>query len=133
MVYTQDRIFVVIVQNGGSGQILHVVAAEGRTVMPANLNRRTSLANRIGMFAIAVVVTVLTIVILRMSSTLSKKVAQYRAHNIKLQQELSEEQGRTQMLEQLPEYIQSDEYVEMIARQKFGLAYADEIVFKAEE
>lgn len=101
--------------------------------MPTKLNRRASLANRIGMFAIAVVVTVLTIVILRMSSTLGKKVSQYKAYNIKLQQELSEEQGRTKMLETLPDYIQSDEYVELIARQKFGLAYADEIVFRTED
>ena len=28
-------------------------------------------------------------------------------------------------------YMQTDEYVEYIARQKFGLVYDDEIIFKA--
>ena len=38
----------------------------------------------------------------------------------------------SQSIQEQQAYMQTDEYVEYIARQKFGLVYDNEIVFKAE-
>ena len=67
------------------------------------------------------------------SSRLNKKIISYQVSNARLEQRIREEKDRTKELEILPEYIQSDEYIEKAAREKFGLVYEDDIIFKPEE
>ena len=44
-----------------------------------------------------------------------------------------EEQERTQEIEELKKYVQTKKYVEEVAKERLGLVYEDEILFKAEE
>ena len=101
--------------------------------MPTKPKRRASAGNRFGMAVIAVVVSILIIVLLVQSHSMKKKISAYQDTNQKLSQAIAEEKGRTEELKSLPDYVQSDAFVEKTAREKFGLAYDNEVIFRAEE
>ncbi len=84
------------------------------------------------MLLIAVIVALLLISMYIMSAGVKSKINAYAAANEELQTEILEELERAEEIENLPEYIQSDEYIERTAREKFGLVYPDEIIFKSE-
>ncbi len=94
--------------------------------------RKPASGSRIGMMVIAVIVTLLLVSMLVMSVGVNRKIKAYAAANEQLETEILEEMERSAEIEKLPEYIQSDEYIERVAREKFGLVYPGEIIFKAE-
>ena len=49
-----------------------------------------------------------------------------------LQEALQEEEDRTERLEEHAKYVNTKQYVEEMAREKLGLIYPGELVFKAE-
>ena len=49
-----------------------------------------------------------------------------------LQEALQEEKDRTERLEEYAKYVNTKQYVEDMAREKLGLIYPGELVFKAE-
>lgn len=49
-----------------------------------------------------------------------------------LQEALQEEEDRTELLEEYAKYVNTKQYVEDMAREKLGLIYPGELVFKAE-
>ena len=57
----------------------------------------------------------------------------YDAKAATIEQEIENEQARTEDIDKLKEYMQTDEYVEEIAREKLGLAKDNETVFKKEQ
>lgn len=79
---------------------------------------------------IAIALTILTVVGFGASS-LYVKNQDYIEQEIELMEQLAEEQQRTEEIEVLKEYTQTDEYVEEVAREKLGLVYEDEIIFRA--
>ena len=95
--------------------------------------KRASAGNRFGMAVVAVVVCVLIAVMLMRSHSLKQKISTYRDTNQKLSQAIDEEMGRAEELQKLPDYVKSDAFIEKTAREKFGLAYENEIVFRAED
>lgn len=99
--------------------------------MAKKRRRRASSSNRRGMAGIAVVVMMLLAVLLVQSHKLEAKNTSYAAQMAQLQEQIEEEQIRAEELEKLPEYTESREYIEKTAREKFGLVYPDEIIFKA--
>ncbi|MDO5345077.1 MAG: septum formation initiator family protein [Lachnospiraceae bacterium] len=101
--------------------------------MAKRRKRRASSSNRRGMACIAVVVMMLLTVLLTQSHTLERKNTSYREQSAQLEEQILEEQVRAEDLRRLPEYTQSQEYIEKTAREKFGLVYPDEILFKAAE
>ena len=50
-----------------------------------------------------------------------------------LEAELEEENARTTEIQELEEYMQSDEYKEQVAKEKLGLVKDGEIIFKESE
>ncbi|MDO4297972.1 MAG: septum formation initiator family protein [Lachnospiraceae bacterium] len=95
--------------------------------------KRPSKSNRRGMMGIAVVVMTLLVVLLIQSQKLIEKNSAYETQKEELKQEIQDEEIRAEEIENLKEYVDSDEYIEKIARDKLGLVYDDEIIFKAEE
>lgn len=85
------------------------------------------------MVAIAGIVTILLVVLLVQSQHLSEKNASYESHKEELEQQIQDETVRAEDIEKLKEYVDSEEFIEKMAREKLGLAYPDEIVFKIEE
>ena len=64
---------------------------------------------------------------------LQQKNDAYRQQQEELLAEISDEQERTKEIEELKKYVQTKKYVEEVAKERLGLVYEDEILFKAEE
>ncbi len=82
---------------------------------------------------IAFVVMVLLIALLVQSQNLIRKNQQYTERKEELEQELKDQEIRAEEIENLKDYVNSTEFIEKVARDKLGLVYEDEIIFKAEE
>ena len=67
------------------------------------------------------------------SRNLRERLAVYDAKAATIEQEIENEQARTEDIDKLKEYMQTDEYAEQVAKDKLGLVYEDEIIFKPEE
>ncbi len=94
---------------------------------------RPSKGNRCGMYVIAAIVMVLLVGLLVQSQELGASNKQYEAKKAELQQQIQDEEVRAGEIENLKDYVDSTEYIEKIAREKLGLVYEDETIFKAEE
>lgn len=99
----------------------------------AGKRKRASKSNRRGMVAIAGCVLVLLVSLLVQSQKLVAQNAQYEQQKTELEQQIKDEEMRAGEIENLKDYVNSTEYIEKIARDKLGLVYEDEILFKAEE
>ena len=95
--------------------------------------RRATGSNRFGMAVVVVVVVILMTTLLVRSAGLKKRIVMFQASNAALKQQIQEEKDRSEELKILPDYVSSDEYIEKAAREKFGLVYADEIIFRPAE
>lgn len=92
--------------------------------------RRTNAQNKAAMIGISGVVCMLLVVLLFEGSSLQGKIKENNAKQARLEQQLADEQARTGEIEELQEYMQSDEYIEKIAKEKIGLVKDNEILFK---
>lgn len=86
--------------------------------------------NLIGMLTITLIVCVLLCVICVKSSAMHRTIQQNDATISQLETQIEEETKRTDSIEKKGEYMQSDEYVAKIAREKLGLVNDGEIMFK---
>lgn len=84
------------------------------------------------MVAIAGIVMILLVGLLMQSRQLSAQNQMYESRKAELEQQIKDEELRTEDIENLKDYVNSTEYIEQAAREKFGLVYSDEIIFKAE-
>ena len=86
--------------------------------------------SQLGMLAIAAIVLLLLGGLMLESGKLKSRLVVYDTKAGTLQEELEEEQGRTEEIEKLKKYMQTDEYAEEVARNKLGLVKDNEIVFQ---
>ncbi|MDO4942613.1 MAG: septum formation initiator family protein [Lachnospiraceae bacterium] len=54
------------------------------------------------------------------------------AEKTKIEKQISKEEERTKELKKTKKYMTTDEYIEKVAREKFGLFYPDEYVLEEE-
>lgn len=101
--------------------------------MSRSRRRQASRSNRRGALAIAGAVAFLLVVVLVQTQKLTVKNNAYQAQKTELEQQIKDEEIRAEDIEQLKDYVNSDEFIEKMARDKLGLVYEDEIIFKAEE
>lgn len=64
---------------------------------------------------------------------LRQKNRTYQAREEALEESIAEEQERAAEIEELEAYTKTKKYVEDVAKDKLGLVYEDEIIFKASE
>ena len=64
---------------------------------------------------------------------LKQKNRAYQAREEALQEAIEEEQARAAEIEEFEAYTQTKKYVEEVAKDKLGLVYEDEIIFKASD
>lgn len=57
----------------------------------------------------------------------------YIAQEAELKNQIAGERGRFKELDELKEYVGTDAYIENVAKEKLGLVFQDEILFKAKE
>lgn len=100
--------------------------------MVADFMKKRRRKNRTGLFL------VMTVVLL-FCGTLGVRSISLRANCEKMQEQKQELQQKKQSLqkekrsiEEKKAYMKTNEYVENVAREKFGLVYDNEIIFKAE-
>lgn len=95
--------------------------------------KKMSRGNRRGMVVISLIVTILLIGLLAQSHKLRIQNAKYESQKYELEQQIKDEELRAGEIENLKDYVDSTEYIEKVARDKLGLVYSDEILFKAED
>ena len=89
--------------------------------------------NSLGMIAIALVVLVLLGGLMLESNDLKERLPGYDAKAATLQQQIEDEQTRTEEIDKLKKYMETDEYAEEVAREKLGLVKDNETVFKKQQ
>lgn len=89
--------------------------------------------NRLGMFCVSIAVLAVFSVIMIKSVELKQKRDDYMAQEETLNRQIDEEKKRTETLEEYEKYTKTDKYIEEIAKEKLGLVYEDEIIFKSSE
>lgn len=93
---------------------------------------RRVLQHRLSILSISGVVVILAIVLSVGSISLQKKNRDYKAQEEELLNQLEDEKVRAEEVDELEEYVGTDEYVEDVAKDKLGLVYPNEILFQAE-
>lgn len=86
--------------------------------------------NKVAMLCITFVVCVLLVVLLFEGHSLKAKIAGNDGKTAQLEQQIEEENQRTDDISGLQDYMQSDEYLEKAAKEKLGLIRDNEIIFK---
>ena len=89
--------------------------------------------NKLGMSLVSIVVLMLLIVVSISSMDLKKKQTVYLERQALLQEQIAQEEQRTQELSELRKYTQTKAYIEEVAKDKLGLVYSDEIVFQVDK
>lgn len=59
------------------------------------------------------------------------KDKEYQVQEAKLKVQIQEEKERAKEIDELESYVSTDAYVEQVAKEKLGLVYGNEIIFKA--
>ena len=86
--------------------------------------------NRLSMGLAAVVVGILIVVILVACAGLLSRLHSNKERITELNSEIVKEEQRAQDIEAYKEYTQTREYIEEVAREKLGLVYEGEVIFK---
>lgn len=88
--------------------------------------------NRIAKFLIGAIVMMLVIVVSIKSYELYQKKAGYEQLKQELAQQIEYEQNRSEEISEYETYTQTKAYVEEVARDRLGLVYEGEILFRDE-
>ena len=94
------------------------------------MSRQRRKSRRGGAVSVSLIVIVFLIVMSVQIVQLKNKETAYAKEKEQAQQELDDEQTRSEEIQDLYQYMKSDEYIEDVAKSKLGLAYPNEIIFK---
>ena len=94
------------------------------------IQRRSAI---MGFIAALLVLIMLCILLVKNGDALRQKNKELESQIDEVESQIEEETQRASDLEEYQEYIQSKKFVEEIAKNKFGLIYPNEIIFKANE
>ena len=95
-----------------------------------NRRRNRLRKHRSSVLGISGVILLLVVVVSVSSISLRAKNQSYIEQEAELEAQIQEEKERTEEIEQMEEYVGTEEYIEQIARDKLGLIYENEILFK---
>lgn len=99
----------------------------------ASKKKRRKRSNKKGMLCISAIVAVLLVSLSVQSGSLKEKNADYAAQEESLRQQIEDEKQRSEDIAAMKDYMTTDEYAEEVAKDKLGLVYKDEILFKSED
>lgn len=89
--------------------------------------------NKAGMLLVTSVVLMMLTVVTVKSIELKQKRDEYALKEQQLMEEIAEEEARSDRIAEYEKYTQTKKYVEEIAKDKLGLVYEGEIIFKDEK
>lgn len=88
--------------------------------------------NRFGMFLVTTVIVMMLIVVMIKSIELKPELEQKQLRIQELEEQIAEEQKRSEEIAEYEKYTQTKQYIEEVAKDKLGLVYEGEIIFKEE-
>ncbi len=131
MIFTKKRFIISITQQStaieNNEKGIRLSLAEMRKYM-----RRRRRRNRTGLYLVMTVVLLFCATLGIHSISLKANCLELQKQKQELQQKKDELQKEKKSIQEQKAYMQTDEYIENAAREKFGLVYEDEIIFKAE-
>lgn len=89
--------------------------------------------NRFSMFLVSLVVVLILVLVQMGSMDLQEKIDAKTAEAAALELQIEAENQRTKEIERFGKEVQTKGYIENVAREKLGLVYEDEILFKQED
>lgn len=89
--------------------------------------------NRLSMFMVSLIVIMIMVVVAIKSIEIKQKIEVKVAEEQKLDQQIAEENIRSEEIEEFGKEVQTKGYIEDVAREKLGLVYEGEILFKQED
>lgn len=101
--------------------------------MATKMNRKKRLRRHVGSLAIVGVVVLLLVFVSIGSLSLRVSNEKKQERIEELEKQIAEEEERSEELEEYGKYVQTKKYAEEVAKEKLGLVYEDEIIFKAED
>lgn len=88
--------------------------------------------NKTGMLLVTTVVLMMLVVVTVKNIELQGKKGAYELKEAALLEEIAAEEQRTEEIIEYGKYTQTKKYVEEVAKEKLGLVYEGEIIFKNE-
>lgn len=104
--------------------------AKARTRTRSRVAWRKRSQNRFSMFLVTLVIVMIMLVVAVKSVDLQRKIDAKVQEEQKLQEQIEAEKTRAGELEKFATEVQTKGYIENIAREKLGLVYEGEILFK---
>jgi len=95
--------------------------------------RRAARRQNISVRIITCVVAVLLVIVSVRSYSLYQKKLAYNKQEAAVTKEIASEEARSKEIDAYEAYVGTNEFVEQIARDRLGLAYPNEILFRPEE
>ena len=89
--------------------------------------------NRLSMFLVSLVVVMIMVVVAVKSVDLKQKIDAKAQEAEQLDRQIEAEKVREQEIEEFGKEVQTKGYIENVAREKLGLVYEGEIMFKEEK
>ena len=89
--------------------------------------------NRFSMFLVSLVVVLIMIVVAVKSVELQQKIDAKAKEEQLLDEQIAAEKQRSQDIESFGKEVQTKGYIEDVAREKLGLVYEGEIMFKEDD
>lgn len=86
--------------------------------------------NRFSMFLVSLVVVMIMVAVAVQSVTLQDKIDAKTQQLEQLNAQIADEEKRTQEIEEFAKEVKTKGYIERVAREKLGLIYEGEILFK---
>lgn len=88
--------------------------------------------NRLGMFLVMTVVLMMLLVVTVKSVELKAKQSSYQQKEQLLSEQIAAEEERKEEIAEYEKYTKTKKYIEEVAKDKLGLVYDGEIIFKSE-
>lgn len=89
--------------------------------------------NHFSMVLIVMAVALITAAVAMRSMEMSQRLEAYKEKETELGRQIDAEEERAKELENFRKYTQTKRYVEEVAKDKLGLVYEGEILFKEED
>ena len=98
--------------------------------MAIERSAKTREQNRLSMWIAALIVGALIMVVLVTCGSLYRRLHSNKERIEELRSEIAKEEQRAEEIEEYKQYTKSREYIEEVAREKLGLVYEGEVIFK---
>ena len=98
--------------------------------MAIERSAKTREQNRLSMWIAALIVGALIMVVLVTCGSLYRRLHSNKERIEELRSEIAKEEQRAEEIEEYKQDTKSREYIEEVAREKLGLVYEGEVIFK---